>query len=401
MRELGAPSLFSTAKAACIKSVPVLDNVGDFEYLQIRDVLKAVKNPEQLHKIEDNSPQIRGEDAELWKAFIARDFPNWRTKNYVPRNPTKWYQVYQKYKAEWDVEIARDRELLRNSMNALKQHKQEHVSKFVDLRALPKIPRDYGMRPNNGGVPLTKGKGLQKSSPSALTWSGGSRTKMSDGASVIMRARREAKEMTQRSKLIAPTGILSGKLGQVRKAPAGMAQEYKIASQPALKVLARHRPSGRVSGGISGPSLEEREQRLRAAMVNTKRDPNAPKVTYVGSSDGEISGDDADDLFDEHEEEKSKPVPKPTRLPPRKIAKPVAPSSRLPSSSPPTKAISKPSTVVSANDQNSKRSFSPASSRTTSSTPSSRTATPKPMMPARRRPAEVDVFNRGPKKPRR
>lgn len=367
--------------------------------MQARDILKAIKRPEQLRQIEIKSPQIKGEDAELWQAFIAREFPTWRRKNYVPKNPTKWYEVYLKYKTEWEKEIIRDRENLKNSMNALKQHKQDHHSKFVDVRALPKIPRDHGMRPNNGGVPLGRGRGFQKSTPTSLTWSGGSRTKMTDGASVLTRARREAKEMTQRSKLVTPTSMLS--VGQVKKAPAGMAQEYKIASQPALKVLTRHKIPGRLSGGTSGPSLEEREQRLRAAMASKKRDPSAPEVTYVGSSDDDTSRcDSGDDLFDEQADHN--PVPKPTGpAPPRKIIRPVAPSSRTPYS-PPNQAGTKPSNAISARVQAPKSSFSPASSRA-SSAPTSRSATPKPMMPARRRPAEVDIFNRGrvTKKPRR
>ncbi|KAB8303532.1 hypothetical protein EYC80_004942 [Monilinia laxa] len=390
---VGAPSLLSIAKKVCIRAARDLTDIGDLEYVQARDILKAVKKPEQLHQIEINSPQIKGEDAELWQAFIAREFPTWRSKNYVPKNPTKWYEVYLKYKTEWEKEIIRDRENLKNSMNALKQHKQDHHSKFVDVRALPKIPRDHGMRPNNGGVPLGKGRGFQKSTPTSLTWSGGSKTKMTDGASVLTRARREAKEMTQRSKLITPTSMLSGRLGQVKKAPAGMAQEYKIASQPSLKLLTRHKMPGRLSGGTSGPSLEEREQRLRAAMASKKRDLSAPKVTYVGSSDDDtVHGDSEDDLFDEQGEHN--PVHKRTSpAPPRKIIRPVAPSSRAPYS-PPNQAGTKPSNAIPARVQDSQGSFSPVSSRA-SSAPTSRSATPKPMMPARRRPAEVDIFNRG------
>ncbi|KAJ8071721.1 hypothetical protein OCU04_002037 [Sclerotinia nivalis] len=407
MGEIGASSLLKIAKAACIKAAPGLTDIGDVHYELIRPILKtAVINPEQLHIIELNSPQIKGEDAELWKAFIARDIPNWRTKNYVPRDPTKWYEVYQKYKTEHEVEIARDRENLKNSMNALQQRKQDHVSKFVDIRALPKIPRDYGMRPNNGGVPLTKGRGLQGAAPSSLSWGSGSRTKMKDGTSVLTRARREAKEMSQRSKLNTPTSMLSGRLGQVKRAPAGMAQGYKIANQPALKVLARHRSSGRSSGSVSGPSLEDREQGLRDAMTGKKRDHNAHKETLVGSPpprspnspNYQNFGDDADDLFDDEEE--PKPAPKASRPPPRKVIKPVAPSARLSSSPPPYNGVSKPSDVISSMAQKSNSSFSPASSRITSA-PSSRSATPKPMMPARKRPTNVDIFNRGPKKPRR
>ncbi|RAL61645.1 hypothetical protein DID88_002714 [Monilinia fructigena] len=141
----------------CIRAARDLTDIGDLEYVQARDILKAVKKPEQLHQIETNSPQIKGEDAELWQAFIAESFP--LGKQIVRRN--------------------------------------------------------------------------------------------------------------------------------------------------------------------SGPSLEEREQRLRAAMASKKRDPSAPKVTYVGSSDDDtVRGDSEDDLFDEQGDHD--PVHKRTSpAPPRKIIRPV------------------------------------------------------------------------------
>ena len=82
-----------------------LTDVGDFEFWKIRDVLARVTSPEQLHEIEIASPQIQGEDEELWRALIARDIPDWRKKNYVPKDPRKWFQVYKKYKKEQQREI--------------------------------------------------------------------------------------------------------------------------------------------------------------------------------------------------------------------------------------------------------------------------------------------------------
>ncbi|KAF7901057.1 hypothetical protein EAF00_003278 [Botryotinia globosa] len=394
----GVKSLYSLCKATCLRNIKDLYDIGYTSYQVAYPILKTITNPEQLHIIEQKSPHIKGETAELWKAFIVRDIPKWQTKNYVPRDPTKWAQVYKKYKTEHDEEVASAQAILMNSMNALKQHKQDHVSRFVDLKRLPKIPRDYGMRAHNGGVPLTKGRALQNAGPSSLTWGGGSRTKMTDGASVLTKARREAKEMSQRSKLNTLTSGL--RHGQVQRAPAGMSQEYKIANQPALKILTRHRPSGARSPGAlgspsSGPSLEDREKRLRDAMSGRKPVSNSSKEPMSGASagtptmlDDDMFGDDADDvddLFDDDEE--TEPAHKTTTRPPpsRKIMKPVAPSTRIRSSSPPNKATSRPS----------------APSSRTSSAPSSRPATPGAMMPARRRPAPVDIFNRGPKKPRR
>lgn len=326
-----------------------------------------------------------GEDAELWKAFIARDIPKWEEKICVPANPTKWYKVYRTLKTERDEQIARDRESLRQSMNAVKQHKEAHVSKFVDIRKMPKIPRDYGMRAHNNGAPLNKGK-LQNAPPSTLTWGGGSRTKMTDGKSVLTKARREAKEMSQRNKLNLPTNMLSGDLGQVKRAPAGMTQSYKIASQPTAKILMRRGSSARNLHGIiaparRGPSLEDREQRLRDAMSSKKQGSNTFKESSTEPEPPRVMtfDSDSDDLFDEPKE------PKPAR----KIMKPGASSS----SSPPPKTSFEPSDVISSMAHKS-RASSPASSH------SSRTAIPKPMMPARKR-HSADIFYRGPKKPRR
>lgn len=360
------------------------------QYWKVRHILKkTVKTAEHLQELETNSPQILGEDAELWQAIIAKQFPHSRTKDYVPKNPAKWHSVYNKYKAEHEARLEHDRETLRNSMNALQKYKKDNTSKCVDHKKLPKIPRDYGMPAHNGGVPL-KGRG-QKSTPATLTWSTGSRTKMTDGRGVMTRARREAKEMTSRSKLITPTARLNGRSGQVKKAPAGMTQAYRIANQPALKVLTRHKAPQNASG-ISGPSLEEREERLRAAINSGKRDSSALKEPYVDSSDDEIiGGDDIDELFDEKETKAAVKATRPASAL-RKIIKPTAPSSRIASSSPPQRSGAP---MV----QKCNNTFSQQPSRTSSETPS-RTVTPKPMMHARRRPADVDIFNRG-KKPRR
>ncbi|PQE15517.1 hypothetical protein CJF32_00006910 [Rutstroemia sp. NJR-2017a WRK4] len=390
----GAPSLLSTATKACIRNVNKLEDIGDLEYWKIRHILKQIKSPEQLHTLEVNCPHIAGEDAELWQAFIARDFPSSKTKNYVPKNPVKWYQVYMKYKKEHKIEIERDREILRNTMAGLKKHKESHLSKVVDIGALPKIPRDPRMRANDGGVPL-KGKGFAKAAPSSLMWGSGSRTKMTDGASVLTKARREAKEITQRTKLSVPTNMLSGRLGQVKKAPEGMRNAYRTAAQPALKILAKHRTTGgAISGGIRGPSLEEREKRLRAAMAGAKTENPGVKQTYVGSSDDDAFNDDDDDtedLFGDTDSRSFRPSP-----PPRKIARPVAPSTHKLSSS---AASSKPSDMISAMISNKSATQSPASSARPSPSPAdSRSSTPRPtkMMAPRKR--EVDIFSR--KKPR-
>jgi elongin-A len=289
---------------------PDLNDVGDFEYWKIRPVLLRLESPAQLHEIETNSPQIRGEDAEIWRGFIARDIPNWEQKNYLPKNPLKWYQVYLKYKKEQQLEIARDEEILRASMGQLKKAKETNVSKVMDLRALPKVPRDPWMMANNGGVPIGKRTGLfKKEGPSSLVWSSGSRTKLTNGQSVLTRARREAKEISQRSKLAKPTHELKAQAGQVRKAPAGMVNEYKKASEPPIRILTRKKPLAKSPSAVRGPSLEERESRLSAiqAGISQKKSTAAAGETLIGSSDEDEL--DTDIMFNKTSIQHSRPTP--------------------------------------------------------------------------------------------
>lgn len=303
-----------------------ITDVGDFQYFKIRPVLLRLESPAQLHEIETNSPQICGEDAELWRTFIARDFPNWEQKNYVPKNPLNWYRVYLKYKKEQQLEIAKDEEILRASMGQLKRAKETNVSKIVDLRLLPKVPRDPWMMANNGGVPLGKRTGLfKKEGPSSLVWSGGSKTKLTNGQSVLTRARREAKEISQRSKLAKPTHELRAQAGQVRKAPAGMVNEYKKASEAPIRILSRKKKSlASSSGSMNGFNLEERERRLAAIQAgSSQKNSTTTLETLIGSSDEDEL--DADDTFSSM---------------PRHISRPAQSLAHSSSSSPHISAIS-------------------------------------------------------------
>jgi elongin-A len=407
------PSLIDLCTKACVKNIrstsyhvtcfppPLtclgLNDVGSFEYWKIRTVLQRIESPEQLHEVEINSPHIRGEDAELWRAFIARDIPNWRTKNYSPKNPLKWYEVYCRYKKEQREEIKRDEDILRNTMMGLNRDKQTHVSKVVDLRSLPKLPRDPRMIANNGGVPLKGKVGFRKEAASSLLFSAGSKTKITDGKSVLTKARREAKEISAMGKLARPTHQLKGRMGQVVKAPAGMAAEYKIANQPAIKILSRKRlPPGQFEGSLTGSRLEEREKRLRAMQSKTA---GAASETLVGSSDDDLDND----LFDDGEEDEDEDEDDNSHYRSTTHAtssRPLSsnPTSRPTSTRPNQTSSSPPSRSVSRSTGNARPG--PSSSV---STPNSRNESPapgvsRPMMAKRKPP--VDVFNRGAKKPR-
>jgi elongin-A len=425
-----------------------LQDVGDFEYLQIRTVLARVSSAEQLHEIEVNSPQIKGEDAELWKAFIARDIPDWKRKNYVPKNPEKWYEVYMKYKKEQSREIEADKEKLKEAMMGLKKDKESHVSQKIDPRFAPRLPRDSKMKAIDG-VPISgRRKGFAKVAPSALTWSAGSKTKMTTGAGVLSRARREAKELSARNKLIKPTNTLVAQ--KVVRAPKGMVNEYRKAEQPIIRIMAPKRKPN--SDSISSSSLEERERRLRALTMPNRDEPGMGRVTVV-DSDSDDKNDYSDDgIFDER---LSAPLPTlgrnqatqisksrsfPFQTPSRVQSRPISGSQPAPPSLP--KHESKPSDIISSliskagpkhttpfpASSSQSQSNSPSRARETESTsvrrsgspirpvrsilnpsptrkPSPmRTASPIPGQPrpmAPKRKVEVDIFNRGSRKVRR
>ena len=268
-------------------------DVGDFEYWKIKPVLESVDSPSQLHLIESNSPQIRGEDAELWQKFIARDISKWEEKSYVPRSPLNWYKVYRKYKKEQEAKIRQDEEELKARMAGIQKERGKNVSKLVDMRLLPKMPRDPKMQ-YNAGVKIARKGGLKNDSPSILAWTSGSKTKLTNGKSVLTRARREAKEIKQMSRLSMPTHKLAGKVGEVRKAPTSMVDEYIRAAQPETRIFSKRKAApGTVS--MSGPSLEEREARLYA-MQRTSR--HMPRGTVVDSSESEEEAGSMDAIFD-------------------------------------------------------------------------------------------------------
>jgi elongin-A len=379
--------------------------------------LSRVTSPEQLHRIELASPQIRGEDAELWRAFIQRDVPNYKLKNYVPKNPLKWYEVYMRYKKEYMKEIERDKEILREAMLGIKKEKETHVSKVVDAKYLPKVPRDPRMLANNAGVPIEgRKRALTKPGSSSLSFAGGSKTKMKDPASVLTRARREAKEISSRNKLGKPTHSSRVAPSQVIRAPKSMVDDYRKAAKPQLRIFAtRKKPESmsNLQGPATGPSLEEREKKLRALTMSSR-------VTLVGSDSEGDSENDLDDLFGEKKAASISPLPKKTYSKQETQHTPDPASARRPQASrplarptaPPTQAspepkpsdlissiISKPRPEQTRQEQGSPQSkLSPSRPSTATATQAAssplRRPSPKPPLITKRKPA-ADIFNRG------
>ena len=395
--KMPVPTLKALAIKACIKNINSLTDVGDLEFSQCHQVLRRIDSPAQLHLIEQKSPQIANDTEVLWRQFISRDIPNWQTKNYAPKDPSGWNLVYAKYKRQQEREIEKSREELRQSLAGIKSKRDAMTSKVVDLRSLPKMPRDPRLIANGGNLLKRKSTGWKKeANSSSLTWASGSKTKMTDGKSVLTRARREAKEISAMSRLARP---MTTRIGQVSKAPAGLVDEYRRAARPmesTVKILARKR----TAFAEERMEQKEKEARLRALTMQKKYIPAAGQ-TVIGSSDDESD----DELFDE-------PPSKPqSRSGPPASSRPsqAYPTSSRPIPMPqkdrptgPDPAIRRPTdTNLKPRPINRPATSSPAPSRPASqaqyNSQRSPSPTSKPMMKRR---APVDVFNRTVKKPR-
>ncbi|TIA02233.1 hypothetical protein D6C82_02983 [Aureobasidium pullulans] len=127
-----AAPLLDMAQRACIRHVMDLQDVGELSYKVIRPVLKSVTNPAQLRQIEEASPHIAEDDAELWEAFIRRDISKAesRLKTTRPRNPSSWWKVYRKLKREDETETKAAEEKLKAALN---RHKVDKGSKQTNI----------------------------------------------------------------------------------------------------------------------------------------------------------------------------------------------------------------------------------------------------------------------------
>lgn len=100
-------------------------------YALAKDFLKNIKNPMHLHEIEEMCPHIADQDADLWKAFIARDIPDWEAKMIYPKNPRSWWKVYRKLMREEELLEAAHEEALRKQLTKDTIKKSEQSTTFV------------------------------------------------------------------------------------------------------------------------------------------------------------------------------------------------------------------------------------------------------------------------------
>ncbi|KAL4729975.1 hypothetical protein ACLX1H_002004 [Fusarium chlamydosporum] len=280
-------SLLELATTACIKNIRELDSVGNYLlYKTVRPLLLKIDNPKQLRTIEINSPQIQGETGEVWLKIIKHEFPmEFKQKAYKPPNPTKWYRVYDKYKADHQKALDESEAQLKSAFMGLQQDRAKTKTMIVDDRRLlpqggrvgPKKPWGFGARDPNG---------------STLAFTRGSRTKTNTGASVMRKVRRETKEIASIHGALSRPTQSSNAITKLRKAPAAMVNDYQRASKPAIRA-----PPPKPTPSEVVEAHEERAQ-------------------YITDSDSDGGG--GDDLFDDGPSPPRRTAPRPSLSAPRR-----------------------------------------------------------------------------------
>ncbi|KAK6340582.1 hypothetical protein TWF696_008909 [Orbilia brochopaga] len=156
------PSLFELSKRACIRNADRIDDVGNLPFFLVRPILSRIENPANLRTIEKNCPQIAGEDSELWREFIRRDFGETALDRYEPATPEGWSKVYRKLKREQDEKDKLDFSKLKADMQKVAEKREKRRVAVVpfnprDRAEMRRIDRGFGGGGRNWTMSMSSG----------------------------------------------------------------------------------------------------------------------------------------------------------------------------------------------------------------------------------------------------
>ncbi|KAI9712419.1 MAG: hypothetical protein M1820_001632 [Bogoriella megaspora] len=126
-----AQSLLTVCQRTLAKHIDQLEDIGNVPYEFIRPALLKIHTAEQLQQLEQNCPQLVGQDGEIWLNLIKRDIPNWENRPHTPKDPTKWWKVYRKLQNDVAEEQREAEEKLIAALNKHQAQKEEKKSTFI------------------------------------------------------------------------------------------------------------------------------------------------------------------------------------------------------------------------------------------------------------------------------
>ncbi|KIW20904.1 hypothetical protein PV08_01483 [Exophiala spinifera] len=250
-----ADSLLDICIRACAKRRAFLPSVGDLPYELVRPILAKIESPEHLHQIEQASPQIVGEDAELWLNFIKRDIPDWHLKPHQPANPKNWYKVYRKLQADNQRSRAQTEEDLKAAFANIQSEKERNTTIIAKRQHLP----------------------LQTPSRKAVIhWnyiSGKTGSKGAHKMTLMEKIRKETRN-ARISKMKRPTHELQKRATTVKTAPLAFVEDVKRKAEAARPLPPPQSPPTRGAAATTTPT----RMSARPTAPRTSRPPmHAPK----------------------------------------------------------------------------------------------------------------------------
>ncbi len=292
-------------RASCKNSVvDNLDTVGDREYYLWRPILASVKTAAQLHLIEQNSPQIIGEDAELWIRFIKRDIQDGekmiKDKHYEPEDGHyekgfkykigDWRQVYLRYKQNAREKEIQAQAALRNTYGAA-MHKDQSIK--VSAMSLPKLPRDPRMVAN-AGIPLSRRNyGGHANEPKPRN--------------AVEKARRETGKMIQlrtqamatvRSQIHRPPASLVAQHAQERMAkerslPASPGWDVENKEDPIEARIAQIKAAKAAKAEAANEVLEKEAKQAKDALERNAKQAMGRRIAQIQAAKASKGGSEA------------------------------------------------------------------------------------------------------------
>ena len=280
-----ASSLVFMTQRACLRNLPGITDVGDVPYDILRPILRKITNPQQLHDLETQSPHIADADAELWRAFIARDIPAWQSKLVEPANPRSWWKVYKKLMKEEKRATEEVEERLSAAMGGLSKKREENQAKFVGkviAQPVTRGPCFVDGVPN----PRVNNWGMMKEPSSLKTAKGGRqvlnaiRRQGSSAARDIKRAAGKAEP----ARYLVPSAKT-----QIKKAPAWMVQDQRKPAPLAVAkpAMAAARPTPQVFAPKKGPTATDRAIDDAVRSQNVAREARLRALTQPGRKYGD------------------------------------------------------------------------------------------------------------------
>ncbi|MCJ1426134.1 hypothetical protein MMC29_004036 [Sticta canariensis] len=173
------------------------DDVPSLVRSIVAHLLSKVPSPEALRKIEIESPEICGQDGEVWQQLIKRDVPGWQTMPHRPEDPIAdddWYELYWSLRSEAQKRIERDEEAVGAAMQRIQDESEKHRLKHVHPSEVPPLPKMGKMKLIKTPKKKKPSSSLVPTKPDKLTFAVGSKMKVQTGAAFFKKARCEAKE---------------------------------------------------------------------------------------------------------------------------------------------------------------------------------------------------------------